>query len=218
MPFTFLSGSYSLLFGLVELRDTYRTLQGNSEGFYKEKGSKFLAFSYVIEEEEQVKEIISELKKKYYDARHYCYAYVLGQNADRYRSNDDGEPGHSAGDPILGQIRSHELTNTLIVVVRYFGGTKLGVSGLINAYKTAAADSIAQNSIKEIPILSELVLKFEYEQMNNVMKLVKDFDLEIITQTMEISCMMKVGVRISLEESLRSTLSDLHKITVTSVD
>ncbi len=173
-----------------------------------------MAFAYVIQDEEEVKEILTELKKKYYDARHYCYAYVLGINADKYRTNDDGEPGHTAGDPILGQIRSRELTNTLIVVVRYFGGTKLGVSGLINAYRTAAADAIEQNSIKAIPILVEFILKFEYDQMNNVMKLVKDFELEILDQSMDISCNMKLGVRISQVESFRSALTDLHKITV----
>jgi len=189
-------------------------LHGNSEGFYKEKGSKFLAFAYVIENEEDVKDIITELKKKYYDARHYCYAYVLGTDAAKYRTNDDGEPGHTAGDPILGQIRSHDLTNTLIVVVRYFGGTKLGVGGLINAYRTAAADAIAQNVIIESPIRTEVMLKFEYDQMNNVMKLVKDFELEIISQTMEISCTMNVGVRISRETALRSALLDFHKIDV----
>ena len=198
----------------MEIKDTYRMLHGNSEGFYKEKGSKFLAFAYVIENEEDVKDIITELKKKYYDARHYCYAYVLGTDAAKYRTNDDGEPGHTAGDPILGQIRSHDLTNTLIVVVRYFGGTKLGVGGLINAYRTPAADPIAQNVIIEIPIRTEVMLKFEYDQMNNVMKLVKDFELEIISQTMEISCKMKVGVRISRETALRSALLDLHKISV----
>ena len=131
----------------MEQADTYFTLKGNSEGFYKEKGSKFLAFAFVISSEEDVKKIIAELKKKYYDARHHCYAYVLGNQSEKYRANDDGEPGHSAGDPILGQIRSNSLTNTLIVVVRYFVGTKLGIIGLINAYKTATADSIASNSI-----------------------------------------------------------------------
>lgn len=129
----------------MEQKDTYFTLKGNSEGFNKEKGSKFLAFAYVVSNEDDVKKTVAELKKKYYDARHYCYAYVLGDQSEIYRAKDDGEPGHSAGDPILGQIRSKKLTNTLIVVVRYFGGTKLGVGGLIHAYKTAAADAIENN-------------------------------------------------------------------------
>lgn len=198
----------------MEKRDTYFTLKGSSEGFYKEKGSKFLAYAYVVSEEGEVKPILAELKKKYYDARHYCYAYILGNMSEKYRANDDGEPGHSAGDPILGQIRSNKLSNTLIVVVRYFGGTKLGVGGLINAYKTAAADAIANNSILEELILSEMIIQFEYDQLNKVMKLVKDFDLKIIEQKMEISCSMTLGIRLSLEEEVKSKLIDMHKITI----
>ena len=198
----------------METKDTYFTLKGNSEGFYKEKGSKFLAFAYVIQNEENVKERISELKKKYYDARHFCYAYMLGFNGEKYRANDDGEPGHSAGDPILGQIRSNELTNTLIVVVRYFGGTKLGIPGLINAYKSAAAHAIENNLKLEKLILSELHIQFEYEQLNNVMKLVKDYDLKIILQKMEISCEMTLGVRLSLEQQVKARLLEMHKISM----
>lgn len=198
----------------METKDTYFTLKGNSEGFYKEKGSKFLAFAYVIHDENNVKERISELKKKYYDARHFCYAYILGFNGEKYRANDDGEPGHSAGDPILGQIRSNELTNTLIVVVRYFGGTKLGIPGLINAYKSAAADAIENNLKLEKLMLSELHIQFEYEQLNNVMKLVKDYDLKIILQKMEISCEMTLGVRLSLEQQVKARLLEMHKISM----
>lgn len=198
----------------MEQNDIYFTLKGNSEGFYKEKGSKFLAFAYVVSDEEEIKQLLAELKKTYYDARHYCYAYVLGTKSEKYRANDDGEPGHSAGDPILGQIRSHKLTNTLIVVVRYFGGTKLGIGGLINAYKTAAVDAILNNSILEKLIFSELVIQFEYDHLNHVMKLVKDYELEIITQKMEISCEMKLGVRLSLEEEVKAKLLDMHKISM----
>jgi uncharacterized YigZ family protein len=194
--------------------DTYFTLKGNSEGFYKEKGSKFLAFAFVVSDEFEVKEKLAELKKRYYDARHHCYAYILGNKSEKYRANDDGEPGHTAGDPILGQIRSNELTNTLIVVVRYFGGTKLGVGGLIHAYKTAAADAIVNNSIAEKLIFSEMNIQFEYDQLNQVMKLVKDFELEIITQRMEISCEMTLGVRLSLEEEVKARLNELHKISL----
>jgi uncharacterized YigZ family protein len=198
----------------VEKMDTYFTLKGNSEGFYKEKGSKFLAFAFVVSDENEVKQKLAELKKRYYDARHHCYAYILGNKSEKYRANDDGEPGHTAGDPILGQIRSNELTNTLIVVVRYFGGTKLGVGGLIHAYKTAAADAIVNNSIAEKLILSELNIQFEYDHLNQVMKLVKDFELEIITQKMEISCEMTLGVRLSLEEEVKARLNELHKISL----
>lgn len=200
----------------MEIKDTYQTLKGNSEGFYKEKGSKFLAFAFVITNEDDIKEKLVGLRKKYYDARHHCYAYILGMQGDAFRANDDGEPGHTAGDPILGQIRSNGLTNTLIVVIRYFGGTKLGVSGLINAYRTSASDAIRNNSIIENLMLSEIKIQFEYPQLNQAMKLVKDHDLNIISQKMEISCEMILGVRLSLEETVRSKLKDLHEIKVLS--
>ena len=198
----------------MEQTDTYFTLKGNSEGFYKEKGSKFLAFAFVVSNKEEVKRLLSNLKKEYYEARHHCYAYVLGNQSEKYRANDDGEPGHSAGDPILGQIRSNSLTNTLIVVVRYFGGTKLGISGLINAYKTAAANAIATNAIIEKLIISELTIAFEYPQLNQVMKLVKDHELEIIAQNMGISCEMKLGVRLSLEKQVKARLLEMHQISM----
>jgi len=200
----------------VNTQDTYLTLKGYSEGFYKEKGSKFLAFAFVIKSEEDAKEKLKELKKKYFDARHHCYAYILGVHSEKFRANDDGEPGHSAGDPILGQIRSSGLTNTLIVVVRYFGGTKLGISGLINAYKTATADAIANNSVVENLIYAEFSIQFDYPQLNRAMKLVKDFDLKILSQNMELSCSMTLGVRISLEEDVKSRLQDIHEIKIVS--
>lgn len=187
-------------------RDTYLTLGGFAEGFYKEKGSKFFSLAYPVDHEDAIKEILAALKKKYHDARHLCYAYVLGHDGEKFRANDDGEPGHSAGDPILGQIRSHGLTNVLIVVVRYFGGTKLGVGGLVNAYKRAAADAIANNSIEEIAILSELTLHFAYEQLSHVMKLVKDFDAQIRWQNMSANCTMKIGVKQSQVHALKMTL------------
>ena len=199
---------------MIRGKDTYLTLGSNSEGFYKEKGSKFLAFAFVVSDEQEVKKVLSELKKKFYDARHHCYAYVLGSKSERYRANDDGEPSHTAGDPILGQVRSNDLTNTLIVVVRYFGGTKLGVSGLINAYKTAAADAIANNSIIEKLIVSEFKIQFGYDQLNSVMKLVKDFNLEIISQKMKISCEMKLNVRMSLEDQVKARLREMHKVSM----
>jgi len=197
-------------------KDTYLTLSKKSEGFYKEKGSKFLAFALVVQDEDDVKAHLAELKKKYYDARHHCYAYILGKHAEKYRANDDGEPGHSAGDPILGQIKSNGLTDTLIVVIRYFGGTKLGISGLINAYRTAAADAIENNSVRENLILTKIKIQFEYPVLNNVMKLVKDHELEIVSQNMEMSCEMILGVRQSLEATIDQKLKDLHEINVIS--
>jgi uncharacterized YigZ family protein len=198
----------------VELKDTYLTIARDSAGFYKEKGSKFLAFAYPVSDEESVRTRIADLKKKYYDARHYCYAYIMGFEGDNYRANDDGEPGHSAGDPILGQIRSNELTDTLIVVVRYFGGTKLGVGGLIHAYKTAAADAIQNNQIVEKLIFKELRIKFEYPQMNVVMKLVKDHGLQIIDQKLEMSCEMMLGVRLSMERQVVDIINDIQGLTI----
>jgi len=198
----------------VDIKDTYFTIKHESEGFYKEKGSKFLAFAYPVQDEAAVKERTSELKKVYYDARHHCYAYILGYDSEQYRASDDGEPNHSAGDPILGQIKSNNLTNTLIVVVRYFGGTKLGISGLINAYKTAAADALSNNRIIRKLITQELKLQFDYPQMNLVMKFVKDFDLEIIDQKLELTCEMTIGVRMGREGELRKKISEIQGISI----
>src|SRR5690606_37233297 len=138
--------------------DTYLTLKQCSQGIYKEKGSKFLTFAYPVQEEQEIKEILEGLKKQYHDARHHCYAYILGKDGQDFRANDDAEPGHSAGTPILGQIRSNNLTNVLVVVVSYFGGIKLGVGGLITAYKTAAAQAIAANEIVTAIVTERLSL------------------------------------------------------------
>ncbi len=191
------------------MKDTYLTLAEASEGFYKEKGSKFIGLAYPIKKEEQVKEIIDGLKKQYYDARHHCYAYVLGNDGERFRANDDGEPGHSAGDPILGQIRSHNLTNLLIVVVRYFGGTKLGVPGLVHAYRTAAADAIEEGEIVEKILMVDIPFRFEYLSMNDVMKLIKEYDLQILNQHFDNLCEMEISVR---EKRFAEVLEKLKKI------
>jgi uncharacterized YigZ family protein len=189
--------------------DTYLTLKSKSEGLYKEKGSKFLAFAFPVQDEEEVKEKLEQLRKKYYDARHHCYAYILGQSKEFFRANDDGEPNHSAGDPILGQIRSNQLTNVLIVVVRYFGGTKLGVGGLITAYKTAAAEAIANNEIITSIIKHEISIHFDYLVMNEVMKIIKEADLEIKQQSFDNSCSMVLKVR---EKILGETMGKFEEI------
>lgn len=194
------------------MEDTYLTLSRISEGLFKEKGSKFLAFAYPINEEEDVKKIVDKLKKYYYDARHHCYAYILGKNQDQYRTNDDGEPNHSAGDPILGQIRSNELTNTLIVVIRYFGGTKLGVGGLITAYKTAAAEAIGNNEIIQAIIKKKVTLEFDYLVMNYVMRLVKDFDLEIINQSFDNTCQITILIREGLYDSFSNKIYETEEV------
>lgn len=194
------------------MQDSYLTISKNSEGLYKEKGSKFIALSFPVRSEEQVKEKLEEVKKTYYDARHHCYAYILGANGAQYRANDDGEPNHSAGDPILGQIKSRELTNTLVVVVRYFGGTKLGVSGLINAYKTSAAEALEQNKVVEKLITKSVKFIFPYEEMNEVMKLVSDFELEIINQQFEMECVLEAEVIVSKVEELINKCQLLHDL------
>lgn len=161
---------------------SYRTIQASSEGNYKEKGSKFLGFAFPVESEEGVKARIAELKKKYFDARHFCFGYMLGADKTRFRAFDDGEPNHSAGDPILGQIRSKDLTNVLVVVVRYFGGVKLGVGGLISAYKLAAEDVLDHATIIECEVKQEIKLSYDYVSSAEAMRLVKEFDINIQSQ------------------------------------
>jgi uncharacterized YigZ family protein len=181
---------------------SFHTLIGSSAGEYKEKGSKFIALAFPVSSEDDVKTRLTEVKKKYFDARHHCYAYVLGADKSKFRSYDDGEPNHSAGDPILGQIRSKNLTNVLVIVVRYFGGTKLGVGGLVTAYKTAAEEALTNAQLVEEQIRVTLVFEFTYDVTPTIMKLVKDFDLTIINQEFGESCLIKAAVLLLLKESL----------------
>lgn len=192
--------------------DSYLTISGIAEGFYSEKGSKFIAYAFSVENENQVKENISILKKKYYDARHHVYAFVIGKNQEFYRCSDDGEPSNSSGPPVLGQIRSLNLTNVLVVVVRYFGGTKLGVSGLNNAYKTAARDALDKAVIVERFVKSKYSCSFNYEEMNFVMKCIKDYDAEIISQNFVESCSIIFTIKLSLSQKLLDALNQNHKI------
>lgn len=194
------------------MEDHYLTIKGNSEGVYKEKGSKFYAFAYPVESEDQVKENLAALKKKYYDARHHCYAYIIGRDEKYFRANDDGEPNNSAGPPILGQIRSKGLINTLIVVIRYFGGTKLGVGGLIHAYKTAALDALESNIIEERHFTKNIQVTFEYPDMNHIMKVVKDYELPILEQQFEMTCVMKLQVREKYIDGVLKKLEDHSKV------
>ncbi|MHA6249114.1 IMPACT family protein [Pontibacter sp. CAU 1760] len=197
------------------MEDTYNTIQAPSEGLYKEKGSKFIALAYPVYSEDEVKEVLAELRKQYYDARHHCYAYSLGADKSRYRANDDGEPNHSAGDPILGQIRSADLSNVLVVVVRYFGGTKLGVSGLIHAYKTATAEALANATVVEQHETVQLQAHYAYPQMNDVMSLVKEYDLNVLAQQFALDCRLTLEVRRSLEEEITAKLQETEGVTVT---
>ncbi|MDA0196697.1 MAG: YigZ family protein [Bacteroidetes bacterium] len=168
--------------------DSFLTIKAEATGLYKEKGSKFLSFAFPVQSEDDIKRFLEKLRKEYHDARHHCYAYILKADQSQFRANDDGEPNHSAGDPILGKIRSRNLTNTLVVVVRYFGGTKLGVSGLINAYKTAASDSLDKIEVRRIIITQPIELEFEYGVTNEVIRLVHEFSLELSNQKFNEPC------------------------------
>lgn len=174
---------------------TYRTIAKESEGLYKEKGSRFIALAYPVRTEEEVKQHVAEVKKKYYDARHHCYAYILGPNKDAYRQNDDGEPSGTAGRPIHGQLLSNDLTDTLIIVIRYFGGIKLGVSGLINAYKTAAKDALDNNTIVEKFVEEDYQLRFPPLSMNKVMQLLKRETVKITDQQYDTDCIIRFTVQ-----------------------
>lgn len=189
---------------------SFHTVAGPSEGLYKEKGSKFLAFAYPVESEEDIKTRLDDLRKKYYDARHHCYAWMLGPERKQWRAADDGEPNHSAGDPILGQIRSKNLTNVLVVVVRYFGGTKLGVGGLITAYKTAAEEALSKAVMIEKQVMIDFELHFSYASTPEVMKLIKDFDLHIIDQQFGDDCTMVLRTALESKERLLEKMSLLN--------
>ena len=175
--------------------DLYRTIKEKAEGTYSEKRSKFLAFAIPVSTVDEVKTLVAEYQKKYYDARHVCYAYMLGAERKEFRANDNGEPSGTAGKPILGQINSNELTNILIIVVRYFGGIKLGTSGLIVAYRLAVAEAIAAAEIIEKTVDEDVKVKFEYPMMNEVMKVVKDMEPQIVSQDFDMDCRMTLRIR-----------------------
>ncbi len=189
--------------------DSYRTIQSKSEGTYSELRSKFLAFAFPVSTVEEVKELVEAHQKKYYDARHVCYAYMLGHERLVFRANDNGEPSGTAGKPILGQINSNELTNILIIVVRYFGGVKLGTSGLIQAYKAAAAEAIAAATIIEKTVDEEITITFEYTLMNQVMRVVKEEEPAIVAQSFDNDCLMTLAIRVSQMPRLRDRLAKI---------
>ncbi|MBI3510072.1 MAG: YigZ family protein [Bacteroidetes bacterium] len=175
--------------------DNYKTIASTAEGIFKDRGSKFLAYAFPAANEQEVKEQLASLRKEHHSARHHCYAFRLGADKQFFRANDDGEPSGTGGKPILGQIQSHGLTNVLIVVVRYFGGTLLGVSGLIHAYRSAAADALAKASIMEKQIMEIYELHFPYATMNDVMKILKDEELRQWEQDFQLECKLKFAVR-----------------------
>lgn len=194
------------------MEDVYKTIENPAEGLYKEKGSRFIALAYPVESEEEIKSIIAALKDKYYDARHHCYAWRLGAAKTLFRMNDDGEPSSTAGKPILGQIQSYDLTNILIVVVRYFGGTKLGVSGLLNAYREAANDALQQAVIIEKTVDEKLRIRFSYLVMNDVMKIVKEEAPEILERHFEMDCEMLLSIRQKNMPTLRYRLGQVESV------
>ncbi len=191
----------------ISASDSYKSISKHSSGVYRELGSKFLSFAYPVSSESEIKDIISLIKKDYFDARHHCYAYRLGPGGETWRANDDGEPSSSAGKPILGQILSNNLSDILIVVVRYFGGTKLGIPGLIRSYKSAAADAINNSEIVEKSVQHELTLFFDYLSMDQIMKYIKSHEAEIIAQEFDNRC--KIQIRIP--KSGFAKLSDVLK-------
>lgn len=194
--------------------DTYRTIAAPAEGLYKEKGSKFLSFAYPVHNVDDVKQHLEQLRKDYFDARHHCYAYILGANKDAFRANDDGEPSGTGGRPIHGQLLSADLTNTLIVVVRYFGGILLGASGLANAYKTAAREAIDHATIVERTIDVRYNLHFAYESMNDVMRILKDYDIKPENTNYGLGCSLEVAVRQSLSVRFYDDVKNLRTVQI----
>ena len=192
------------------IQDSYKSIAEEARGLFKDNGSRFIAHAYPVETEEEVKEIVAALKKEYYDARHHVYAYRLGYKGDKFRANDDGEPSGSSGRPVLGQIDSKGLSDILVVVVRYFGGIKLGIPGLIRAYKTSTADALENAQIIEKIASKMYRIHFGYMNMNSVMKVMKDMNLEQRNQKFDIECSIDTSVRLSLVDSFIEKMGDVE--------
>jgi uncharacterized YigZ family protein len=204
----------NLIFDLSPTQnDIYKTIEKASpEILFKEKNSKFYGYAFPVSSEEEIKEHIEHLKKEHFSARHWCYAYQIGTEKIQYRANDDGEPNNSAGMPIYGQIQSFEVTNVLVVVVRYFGGVKLGVGGLISAYKTAAQMALEESAIIEKTIDKQFAIAFSYANMNKVMRIIKEKNLEIVSQKMEIDCEIIIATRKKNVQNLLDTFENLYEV------
>lgn len=198
-----------------DIKDTYKTLKKASEEvLFKDRNSKFFGYAFPVSSEEEVKAHLEELKKKHHSARHWCYAWQLGKDDFQYRANDDGEPSNSAGMPIYGQIQSFEVTEVLVVVVRYFGGTKLGVGGLINAYKTAAQMALEASEIEERTIDEQFVVEFDYPEINKVMRVIKENDLNVVDQKLELDCKVYLSVRKSESEKILQKFKQIYKVDI----
>jgi uncharacterized YigZ family protein len=198
------------------MSDTYKTITTPTEGIYKEKGSKFLAFAIPVNTVDEVKEVVKNYRKEYYDARHVCYAYMLGAERKDFRANDDGEPSGTAGRPILGQINSRELTNVLVIVVRYFGGILLGTGGLVVAYKEATADALNQSDIIEKTVDETISINFDYILMNDVMRVIKDTNAQILHQSFDNNCSMQLSIRKQDAMLLNAKLQLIYGLVVNS--
>lgn len=204
---------------MEEIKDTYRTItQASPESLFREKGSRFLGYAFPVTDEEQIKEHIEALRKEHHNARHWCYAWQLGKEYEQYRANDDGEPSNSAGMPIYGQIQSFDLTNVLVVSVRYFGGIKLGVGGLIQAYKTSAQLTLEAAKIVERTIDVTFQLHFEYPEMNIVMRLIKEEDLKIIKQDLSLDCKIDFIVRKKEADRIFEIFDNTYKVKIKKLD
>ena len=199
------------------VEDSYKSIAGHSEGLFKDNGSRFIAHAYSVETEEEVRSIVSALRNEYYDARHHCYAYRLGYKGDVFRASDDGEPAGSSGRPILGQIDSNGLSDVLVVVVRYFGGIKLGIPGLIRAYKTSTADAISNANIVEKIASRRFRVVFGYMSMNSVMKVMKDLNLSQSNQQFDMECSLQTVVRLTLVDSFLERMADVEGCRVEEV-
>ena len=196
------------------MEDTYRTISDLSEGYYTEKRSRFLSFALPVRTPDEVKTQLDIYRKKYYDARHVCWAYMLGPDRTTFRANDDGEPSSTAGKPILGQINCINLTEILIIVIRYFGGIELGTSGLIVAYRTAAAEAIAAARIEERTVDETITITFEYPHLNSVMRIVKEDKPDVLTQSFELTCEMTLRIRQSRMDALKSRLLKVDSLRI----
>ena len=194
--------------------DEYKTISQQAQGSFRDKGSRFLAFAFPAITEQEVKQHLEALRKQYYDATHHCYAWVLGFDKSAYRVNDDGEPSGTAGRPIYGQILSNDLTHILIVVIRYYGGTKLGVPGLINAYKTAAAEAIGKASIITKIVKEVYQIEYPYEAMNDVMKIIKEEILEVINNEFGTDCVIRLAIRHSQAERVKGRFSKINQLVI----
>lgn len=198
------------------MTDTYKTIEKPSdEVLFKEKNSKFFGYAFPVQSENEVKEILDQVKKQHYTGRHWCYAYQIGTKTKNYRANDDGEPNNSAGMPIYGQIQSFDVTNVLVIVVRYFGGVKLGVGGLVTAYRTAAQMALETVEIVEKTINTHYFIRFDYKNMNKVMRVIKEKNLNVVNQVLELDCLIEISCRLTQKEEIFNAFNHIFEVSIT---